>query len=429
MSKKFNGSNQIRSSLEIFNEKSIYNNDDLLLGFSEKYANFVFFNLYEFQLYGKVGRLPVPISLRRTSLGYDTLKTVTTGGTLPVQLVNFVADAYEDFRNAFKKKETKGELVENEAFLSSIIAHKGYTSPAKLYSIHRQSLYNAISQHVAQDSKKIKNFEDFMNIVENLIFEFAKKIPFTRSGFIKSRFCPPLVSGLVVEISNLKYDDDQKKYDAFLSSPNFEYYLNNALNHGFYVDAGAPWRMIADLSSPVMAQYMAKYGITQKDTSLRTNNVLTSYYDITSPTDFLQLRRTLMGMYNSFVAANEYDIESYVCTNRETMLRAIDRKQITIDTLHKTHPATYWLWLYLRIRNIESYEPLNESRLYNLYNKFVKMLDRTSIRDILLLMEIAISDVSDEPGSYHNLTKSLTREEKFEIEKAVARGSRDISSY
>ena len=70
-----------------------------------------------------------------------------------------------------------------------------------------------------------------------------------------------------------------------------------------------------------------------------------------------------------------------------------------------------------------------ESRLYNLYNKFVKMLDRTSIRDILLLMEIAISDVSDEPGSYHNLTKSLTREEKFEIEKAVARGSRDISSY
>jgi hypothetical protein len=431
MTKLFKGSNRVRSALEIFNEKTVYNTDDLLIDFSERYANFVFFNLYEFQLYGRVARLPVPIILRPKALGVQSLKSLDTRGESQVRLVNFVADAFADFKKAFQKKQYKGELAADEIFLSNIIPFKGYINPDAEYAKHRQSIFNAIAQHISDKNLQIKNFEDFMKIAENLFQDFASKIPVTRSGFVKSKFCSPLVSGLVVEISGLNYDDDQRKYDAFISSPNFGFYLNNAREHGFYVDASAPWRMIADLGSTQMEKYMENYDVNPAagSNSEHVDIVLASYYDIAAPDGFELLITTLVGMYNSFVGLNTYDTEPFICSNGETMIRGINRREITIQYALKLYSTHYWLWLYLRLRNIESNSILNEENLRNLYKNLSNMVDKQPIRDILLRMEVAICDVSGESGSYHNYAKGLTQEEQYKINIAVSRGARDISSY
>ncbi len=429
MAKSFNGSNKIISSKEIFDEKTIYNTDDLLIGFSEKYANFVFFNLFEFQLYGKVARIPIPITLRASALGHSTLKQVPSGGPASPKLVNFVADAFADFIAAFTKKQVKGELVEDEAFLSSVVAYKGYKDPYLEYTRHRQQIFNAINQHIRENNKRVRNFHDFMMIAESLFHEFANKIPVTMAGFVKSRFCTPLVSGLVVEISNLEYDIDQREYDAFLSSPNFEFYLNNALEHGFYVDAGAPWRLIADLSSPAMARYMKPYGLDTSTPDAQITTTLQHYYDMVAAADYQLLRRNLVGMWNSFVGLNPYDIEPHICPSGETKIRRVRRREVTMDYVSKIYPKQHWFWMYMKIRNFESNNALNDEDLRRVYENLVKMVDKVPMRDILLSMEAAICDVSDESGSYHHFAANLTQQEKFEMNIAISRGARDISSY
>tara|TARA_R100000234_G_scaffold32180_1_gene18904 strand:+ start:6701 stop:7996 length:1296 start_codon:yes stop_codon:yes gene_type:complete len=431
MAKSFKGSNRLVNARGIFNEKTIYNTDNLLIDYSERYANFVFFNLYEFQLYGRVARLPAPIILRPKALTGPSLKSLESRSESQIRLVNFVADAFADFKAAFRKKQYKGELATNETFLSNIVPYKGHISADAEYAKHRQNIFNAINQHVFDKNLQIKNFQDFMRTVEGLFYQFADKIPVTRSGFIKSRFCSPLVSGLVVEISSLNYDDDQRKFDAFISSPNFEFYLNNAREHGFYVDASAPWRMIADLGSTQMERYMENYDVRPAVNSdlEHVDIVLTSYYDIAAPDGFELLITTLVGMYNSFVGLNPYDTEPFMCSNGETMIRGITRKEITIQYATKLYSTHYWLWLYLRLRNIESNSILNEENLHILYNNLSKMVDKLPIRDILWMMEIAICDVSGESGSYHNFAKGLTQEEQYKLNMAIYRGARDISSY
>ena len=111
------------------------------------------------------------------------------------------------------------------------------------------------------------------------------------------------------------------------------------------------------------------------------------------------------------------------------MIRGINRREITIQYALKLYSTHYWLWLYLRLRNIESNSILNEENLRNLYKNLSNMVDKQPIRDILLRMEVAICDVSGESGSYHNYAKGLTQEEQYKINIAVSRGARDISSY
>ena len=430
MSKLFNGSNQTISALEIFTERTEYNLDDLLIDFSQKYDNLIFFNLYEFQLYGRVGRLPVPIVLNNRAFGKASLKNVDGGGARGVQLVNFVADAFSDFKQTFIKKEYKRQqLREDDPYLGNVQAHKGYANPDAEYYKHRQSIFNAINQHIQDKNIMIRNFDDFLVNLTNLFMDFASKIPVTRAGFVKSRFCTPLVSGLVVEISDLPYDDDQRKYDVFINSPNFEFYLNNAREHGFYVDAGAPWRMIANLGSPLMQRYMRNYGVKAPTIDDTTNTVLSNYYDLASVDDFQLLIRSIVAMYNSFVGLNPYEVETIICNDGESKTVEIRREEASVDRVAKFYPLSYWLNLYLRLRNIESDKALNEQQLASLYKNLTKMVDNQPLRDILLYLEVAICDLSDESGSYHEYYKNLTDEEKFKTNLAISRGSRVISSY
>tara|TARA_R110002020_G_scaffold37239_17_gene112564 strand:+ start:5271 stop:6551 length:1281 start_codon:yes stop_codon:yes gene_type:complete len=426
MPKEFKGSNRLVSSIELFTERISYLVDEKILDYAEAYPNFIIFNLHEFQLYGRVARVPFPIELQPTSFtGYDSLKTVTVGSTPnnPIRLINFVADAFDDFVRTFKEKEAKGALNENDAFLSSIRPTKGYVSIDKQYEKHRVEIFNAIEQNFRNNTLKIRNFKEFMDTIVHVLKEFAMKVPVTKAGFAKSRFCSPMSSGLIVEIASLKYDNDQKKYDAFITSPNFEFYLNNALNHGFYVDAGAPWRLIADIGSPAMLRYMINRDVPS------TDSVLSGYYDFIAVSDFELFQRTIIGMYNSFVNLNPYDVEAYVCDDGSTMYKEINRERTSLNQSRGQYSVRDWFWLYYNIRHLESGSPLSDKKINKVYHNLNKLLDKRTMRDILLYMEISISDVSAESGSWNQFLEGLSEEDLREIRMSTAGAPSVISGY
>ena len=397
----FKGRNSLKSSRISFREEIKYLTDPENRFLKSKYKNYRRFNLFEFQLYGRVSRNFMPIRLLRERSNYPapTLKSFKTNQS--VRAVNFAVDAFEDFVKIFNKKALLNQINTEDVFLASPKPVKAHKNIELLYNTHRRTVYEALVGDIERRNKKIRNFEEFLEYAHPALVKIATKIPITMAGYLKSRRCPPHVSGLIIEIADLPYDRDASKYDLFVESDNFEFYLNNALAHGFYVDYDVPWRLIADVGSPAMMKYMEKYGVTSTDL------YLTSYYDVAAVEDFNLFARTIMGFYNSYVQSHPYETTPFECKNGTTMQEPIQSKPMPLANVFATRKQMlWWLRYYFTIRNIESGLQLTENVFNEIYRNLKNLLDKSDIRDIIIYMERAIADVAKESGSMDRFLKS-----------------------
>ena len=106
-----------------------------------------------------------------------------------------------------------------------------------------------------------------------------------------------MVSGLMIELAKLSHDVDSDKYVEWLEDPNFEFYANAARLHGFMIDKNAPWRLVADIFSSTMLNYMRKYGTNK-------NNCFNECYYSTHLSDVKKLRLYAYQFYAAFANAN-----------------------------------------------------------------------------------------------------------------------------
>jgi len=86
----------------------------------------------------------------------------------------------------------------------------------------------------------------------------VEEFPITKSGFLLSNKCQLSVSGLTIELAQLPYDIDAEKSQLFNS---FEYscFAELVSEMGFYIDKNAPWRLIANLDSPLIRNKILEY--------------------------------------------------------------------------------------------------------------------------------------------------------------------------
>ena len=108
---------------------------------------------------------------------------------------------------------------------------------------------------------QIETFEDFLKFFMLFMKEYGTTMPFTRTGFIASKYCPLNISGLIIDLENTSLGDDAKKISDLLSQPSFSFYISSAKNHGFLVDKNVPSRLVADMSNPKMIEHMQKYNV------------------------------------------------------------------------------------------------------------------------------------------------------------------------
>ena len=86
-------------------------------------------------------------------------------------------------------------------------------------------------------------------------------------------------------------DLESVKFEKFIKSPNFEFYLLAAAKHGFFVDKNAPWRLVANLNSPRMKEYMSL-------NNLSISNVFDTCFVKTYKYDLQNLRLYLNSFMN-----------------------------------------------------------------------------------------------------------------------------------
>ncbi len=203
--------------------------------------------------YGKVDTNGEPLVLQE-----QYLKQVSSGSVNSFAL-DFVVDAFNDFKKKYvflNKKESDNTPFE---FLNPV---GGWTSSPVQYNTYLDNVYDLFANSFLQDEKreqKILTFEDFLKQFKLFIKYTEGRMPISFSKYTLSNQVSNKSSGLVLEISSDPYSDDLSKYNNFFSNINFECYADTALEFGFRIDKNFPGRLIADVQSGPMQEYMAKY--------------------------------------------------------------------------------------------------------------------------------------------------------------------------
>jgi len=260
------GKNSIKSSMQLYNEKNFYYNNvypDGDLPWLEKPFDFI----NENPLYGKVnlnGDYIIPKhALIGGTIQYERIIAVDTE-SYGAKAFDFVADAFNDLRFNIRALVKLGQLSPTGP-IAKFEAKKGFIDFGIVDKLQKDIHYfmfvsSFLSRPSVLDNRHkykelLHNSSDFTKFFLLYLKHFAKEAPFTKGSIINSFYMSPRATGLCLEIDDTPYDDDQKKH-AFITSPNFNIYRILARRYGFMVDRNVPWRLVADVRSFKMREYM-----------------------------------------------------------------------------------------------------------------------------------------------------------------------------
>jgi len=197
---------------------------------------------YSRPLFGKVNLDGDPVFAPST-----VLKQVESN----VFVLDFVADAFNDFKTEFLFLNKN--IVEGTPY-ALLTPSRGWDSALDLYDTYLDGVYdNFISfWEQTKNTHHLLDFDEFMDVFYNFINNMSPAIPITLGQFILSKFCPPTISGLMLDLSTDGHGNDIDKFNHFLNDESFLCFAESAQRFGFKVDKNYPGRLIADINSPVM---------------------------------------------------------------------------------------------------------------------------------------------------------------------------------
>ena len=231
-----------------------------------------------------------------------------------VRVLPFVAKAFEDFRAdyvsfvengpdnvaqaialGFFEPTTDFGLLSYPKYLEGVTPVKGYLSFEDEYTNYLNfnllEYLSLLADDHSLDLMREARFESsrfriFMKAFLKLYRERARRFPLTKSGFSTSSHCSIMTTGLCLELAELDYDLDGPKGEMITTS-DFKCFADFANTYGFFIDKHAPWRLIADLDSQVMKEYIVQghnkspdEAITYFDAHARTKNHLEDLHNL-----------------------------------------------------------------------------------------------------------------------------------------------------
>ncbi len=385
-------------SRDLFNKSVIYKGD--MLEYSQTYSNVVDFNFGEKYLFGRVDRNYISIQPNELLTTFVNVSNQRSRDS--VKVFNFVADGFQELSRQFKKAAQIGKIDRNDDYLTNLIAYDGYKNPDTLYSNYISDVISAISSKVEDDNIIIKDFDGFVEYLSVFIGAAGQTYPITKTGFVRSRHCSPLASGLTIEIADLTYTNDQQKIDTFRDSRNFEYYLNACNSFGFMVDASIPWRLTLDIGHEDVVENLLKpRGFTS------TESLLLAGFKKTHISYFNSFISQLLQMYNQIVKRQYIHYDS--CNGKTKIM---NRTEYDIDKINNLYNENYFIKLYCKFRFIEEEKKHSKAEQDQIITDFVNLSRVKDVNSALGSFERFISQPFDYRGSLsYLLNEQANREE------------------
>ena len=306
--------------------------------------------------YGRVDEKYNPIFLSE-----ENLKPVPSSSDRAIFLVDFVADAYKDMLEYWEEAKISGLLCEDSLFYN-LDAKSGWENLKNFYSTWlgiQYDFFAAFYSPAKPVSTSVKNFDTFISEYINTMKTNAAPIA-THGKFIFSSLVPSNISGLVIDFDNQAHDDDTVKAE-FINDKLFTFFRDAAGRHGFLVDKNAPWRLIADIKSTKMREYMDLYGVAPE-------TLFSYYYHKSYNMDLDFLKTHLAQCYMSYVKAYPVFKETKVVDGR-VMSVGTERTPLTENDINNKYDLNFWLEKYIMIRNVEENNKFPRKKLNMIIRK------------------------------------------------------------
>jgi len=375
---------------DLFEKRVIYRG---AVAGSVEYTNLVDFNFGEKYFYGRTNRLFVPITINEAFLGKKYFKTSTAN-----LAINFVVDAFEALAAQYNKCADTGNIDVNDTYLSRLIVHKAWVDPNTMYDDYLVTYTAQMKKALRTKAVKVRNFDGFLNEVTALLKASAYTIPFTKPAFIKSRRCPINCSGLAVEIADLDAANDQNKIDQFVSSPNWEFYVNACRSFGFMVDQFVPWRLVADIASTPMLDFANEYNFTT------TDQILELGYGRVHSGYFSRFKFYLLNLYNNLKL--ESFVEPIEC-NGVVKTQTVTPQVYSIEQLSALYSEGDFLEIYFNIRFLEEESQFQDFEKEMLIDDCLEIYEARGIGHALEAFERILNKPFDYRGSLSYIKEYL----------------------
>jgi hypothetical protein len=133
-------------------------------------------------------------------------------------------------------------------------------------------------------------------------------------------------------LEGAQHGDEYVKFAGLITDESYDLFAAAALRYGFVVDKNAPWRLVADISSPPMEKYLAQYGVKNLE------ELFDAYYTPAYLTDLEQMRQYLKTMYKSFIVANPNVKRRVVTSMNKSTYKLTQRATLTDEEFEKKYP-------------------------------------------------------------------------------------------
>ena len=354
------------------------------------HTNVLDFRNSEKLLYGRVDRYYVPIFLNRSEI---PMVPLVESGLKQSRLMaaSFVADAFQDLSMQFQKSAMMRKISGDESYLTTLAPEKAYEDPQNLYYIYSNKIIGVLQEYYAENNIEFENFNEFLVHLKQSLANTAPKFPITFPAYMKSRYCPITCTGLVVEIADISSTDDQAKFNEFISSKNWNFYINACRSYGFSVDLNNPWRIIADIGSSEMLKY------ARKDGFLSTSDILNTGYSPAHLAFYRGFKDFLLNLYNNLKADTYMKIE--YCQSGRTISKVITTQTYSLEDIENMHPESFFIDLYCHIRFLEEENKFSSHEQMNIIRDCMELYKLKGIEEALRQFEKIINRTYNYAGS------------------------------
>lgn len=256
--------------------------------------------------------------------------------------MDFVVDAFLDMQRFYRNGIFTLAGLSREGPLADINVVSSWVSPFNEYNVHIENISNRFlsSFYFKEKQNSIITFDQFIKVFYVFIDDEIKNFPITYSNYSISRFCNPKISGLMLDLAKDDFGNDYIKTNNYIETRNFTWFQECTSRFGFYVDQYAPWRIVANISSKIMQDYMSKYSINESKDLFDKKFVLSYTFDI----DLLY--KLLVNMFNKLAETKPVAIQ----VKRPDCVEKINRKQISVAEAKVLFPIQKMLKFYTFLR-------------------------------------------------------------------------------
>ena len=275
----------------------------------------------------------------------------------------FIKKAFQDMKSYASDFQVLNRFTGDYSKFKELNPASAYVNLNSIYLSYINQVFKIfVSNYVQQLPTQINNFDDFISKIVGFLDIMTLSSPMTRAGFVTSPLCDPKVSGLVLSLeTDINHANEYEKYVNYYQNQNIEVIFDLTKRFGFVIDRNAPWRLIADLNSPVMKKYMNSFNITDRADLFKRG------YSEINTSELESFKNVILAFYNyyaaSFPLSDKQTVKCLQYVNSTTALPILN-----MEFIQEKYNDSFFNRLYIYCRCRETRLKIDQFQFENIVN-------------------------------------------------------------